>query len=175
MNKIIAFAGFALAASQLAAGVYVGASAGYLIDSEEELIAARVGFVLKEAASIQHSLEAEVGLSSDSGYGLEMDIIPVLVNYRATFTVPGPVTPFAGAGVGFSHVQVREEGSSFEIDDGANPLTTQVFGGASFSVAPMVSLHAAARYIWIDDADLFGTSIEVGDDIALELGVTIHF
>ena len=178
MKKQIAFAGFALAASQLAAGVYVGASGGYLLDAEEEFFTARLGFDVGEATSIRHGLEVEVGFVSESDsagdYSADIDVIPVFANYRATFTGKS-VEPFIGAGAGFANIDLEGSGGEVSVSDSDTPFALQAFGGVEFNVASGFSLHATVRYLWIDDAEFFGYDVEIGDDVALEVGATFRF
>jgi hypothetical protein len=45
----------------------------------------------------------------------------------------------------------------------------------SYQPSTATTLHLGVKYLWIDDVDLFGSSVEVGDDIAITAGVSFKF
>jgi hypothetical protein len=54
-------------------------------------------------------------------------------------------------------------------------FTTQVFAGLSYSVTPACEIYGGARWIYLSDANLFDTNIELEDDFLLELGARYKF
>ena len=161
----------------IAAAPYVGVSGGYLIDTEEEYIAARVGFDVAKTPQLTHSLELEVGYSSDRFLGSKMTITPVTVNYRATAPLSKGVDLFTMVGVGGSaiSVDIPRSGVWGNASDDDFTFTAQAAVGASFPLTDQFAITVAGRYIWISDTDLFGLDVEVGDDVAIEAGVTFKF
>lgn len=154
-----------------ASALNFGASAGYLVDSENVYFAARGGLTPKATSTVIHSAELEVGYYEDSEGGLTISLMPVTLNYRAEFSNTGKFSPFVGVGAGMARVEAK----GFSLQDSDTPFAVQAFAGVSYHATETVSLNAAARYLWVDDADLFGVSGEVGDDDALEVGISFKF
>ena len=152
----------------------VGTSAGYLLDAEEEYITARVGSQFGSSQGIAHNGEFEIGFSSQSEDIGRGEYLPLMINYRAEFTNTGKFLPYLGLGAGAARTQVKIFGySTFNEKDWS--FAAQGFAGVSYQVSQKASLSAGARYIWIDDASYRGVKVEVGDDVALELGLHIRF
>jgi opacity protein-like surface antigen len=164
-----------LAASAQAA-VIIGVDAGYLVDAEEDFISARLGYGFKTDASLAHQVELEVGYTSQEDSGAKGKFIPVTVNYRAETVAANRLGFYFGAGAGFAVTDVSIPGSGvWEISDSGSSFALQAFAGVSFKASESVALHLGAKYIWIDDVDLFGTSIDVGDDVAITAGLSFRF
>jgi len=164
-----------LAASAQAA-VVIGADAGYLVDAEDEFISARLGYAFKANASLVHQLEVEVGYSSQEEFGIEGEFIPVTLNYRVETVAANRLGFYFGAGAGFADTEVSFAGSGVpKISDSGTSLALQAFAGISFKATNSVALHLGAKYLWIDDVDLFDTSVEVGDDVAITAGLSVRF
>lgn len=171
MNKLLSLAAFIIAATTATAGLYTGATVGYLIDSEEPIFSARLGFDVAQTDTLLHAVEAEVGITSDEEEGAEGDIVPLFANYRGVLKTSEKLDVYFGAGVGLALVDIDAFG--FSDDDQAAAL--QGFAGVEYKASPTVSLTAGARYIWIDDVTLFGFDADLGDDVALEVGIKIRF
>jgi opacity protein-like surface antigen len=173
MKKLLTVILLSAATSAFAASPYVGASAGYLIDSEDELFSVRIGAAVAQSAGLSHNIEGEVAFSSLSESGINLDLLPVMANYRLT----GPVGTqtklgfYAGAGLGATRVKL----SGWGYDDNSWAFAAQAFGGIAYNVSPKAALTVGARYLWIDDVTLGGISAEVGDDVALEVGIRFQF
>jgi len=172
MKKLLSLVVLVTASSAFAANAYTGASVGYLLDSEEAYFAGHIGVEVGKSASLLHGLELEVGYASDNESGISGDIVPVLANYRLKVQPASNALGFyAGAGIGASYIYL----SGYGLSDSSWSFTAQGFAGLEYRAAPNVSLRAGARYLWIDDVKLFGYSAEVGDDVALEAGVSFRF
>jgi len=167
MKKLLTLILLSAATSAAADMPYVGASAGYLIDMEEHFFAGRIGTEVAHKDGLTHSIEIEVGIVSPGESGLSLDLVPVMGNYRVASVGPRDVGFYAGAGLG----SARLKASVFGFDDSAWTFAGQLFAGVEHNVTPALSLTAGLRYIWIDDVTLFGTSVDVGDDVAIEVGV----
>lgn len=160
------------ATSAFAARPYVGASAGYWIDSEDNYFAARIGTTVAQATGLTHNLEVEVGFTSLGESGIDLDMLPVMANYRLISERDQSKFGFyAGAGLGGTRLDV----SGFGVSDENWAFSVQAFGGVEYKIAPKVALTAGVRYLWIDDANFFGTNTEVGDDVGLEVGIRFRF
>ena len=51
----------------------------------------------------------------------------------------------------------------------------QVFAGIGYDVTPNFQVYGGARYIWVDNTDLLGVSVDPGDDVAFEIGARFRF
>lgn len=172
MKKLLTLILLSAASSAFAASPYVGASAGYLIDLEEHFFSARLGSDVAQAQGLIHSIEAEIGIATEKEFGATADFIPVMGNYRiASDLSQNPFGFFAGAGLGTARIMV----SGYGLEDSAWTFAVQVFAGVEYKVTTAFSLTLGARYIWIDEVKLLGTSVDVGDDVALEAGIRFRF
>lgn len=171
MKKIVSLALIATTLAVSAQAVILGFDAGYLIDAEEEFISARLGREFKADASLSHQLEAEIGITSMRDAGLKGDILPVMINYRAESVAANKLGFHFGVGAGFARTSV----SGFGVSDDGTSFAAQAFTGLGYQVSPSAKLHLGVKYLWIDDVKLFGTSLDVGDDVAVSAGISFRF
>jgi opacity protein-like surface antigen len=167
MKKLITLILLTAATSAYAELPYVGASTGYMIDMEEHFFAGRIGSEVANVKGIVHAVEVEVGFVSPDESGVSLDLIPVFANYRVSSIRESQVGFYAGAGLGTARLKAGYLG----FKDSSWTFAGQLFGGVEYQVTPKFSLTAGLRYIYIDDVDLFGTSVDSGDDVAIEIGV----
>lgn len=158
----------ALATSAQAA--LVGFDAGYLIDGEEEFLAARVGFEVGASQRLSHQVELEVGYSETKESGLKGTFVPVTLNYRVVAPGPGNWSYYAGGGAGFARTRVS---GLVSLSD--ESFAVQGFVGAGYRLTDAATLNLGLRYIWIDDIQFAGESVEVGDDVAISVGLSFRF
>jgi hypothetical protein len=176
MKKFISLAILATSLAVSAQAVIVGFDTGYLVEGEDEYLSARVGHSFKTDDSLSHQVELEVGYTSDSEAGAKGSFTPVTINYRAESVAANKLGYYFGAGAGFARTKVRVPGSGVMwIRDDGTSFSAQAFVGLTYQASPSASLHLGAKYIWIDDVDLFGTNIDVGDDVVLSAGVSFRF
>jgi opacity protein-like surface antigen len=152
--------------------VIVGASVGYLTDAKDEYVAARVGTQFSANQSIAHIGEFEIGYTSQSESGITADFMPVTLNYRAEFANAGKFGTYAGVGAGMAMTKVK---APYGISADNWSFAAQGFAGVSYKVSDKARLNLGARYVWIDDVRLLGSKVEVGDDVALEIGFGFKF
>jgi opacity protein-like surface antigen len=167
MKKFLAILATFTAAFAAQAQIYTGAGIGYLIDAEEEYFTARLGFQVAERGSLAHGLEVEVGFLTESEGGAKLDLVPVMANYRGSVTINDKLGIYFGGGAGASFFRVSTRWGS--VRDEA--FSVQGFGGVEFRPTPNVSLLGGLRYLWIDDV----WGVEVGDDVAIEVGIKFRF
>ncbi len=158
-----------------AQAVIIGADAGYLLDNEEEYISARLGFEFKATERASHQLELEIGYSVAKEFGLKADLLPVTLNYRLQIPGSGKLGYFVGAGAGFSRTTIDGVSIIGPVRLRDTTLALQGFAGLTYQAGPSTTLNLGAKYIWIDDANFAGTSVEVGDDVALQAGFSFRF
>ncbi len=172
ITTLLVITGFAASAQ----AVIVGVDAGYLIDSEEEFISARVGFEVAQSNAFSHQLELELGYTDMKEGGAKGEIIPLMANYR--FVAPVAESGWSyylGAGVGAARVSVDGVSTGGPVTLRDEAFAVQALAGVSYQLNATASITLGARYLWIDDVTLAGTSFEVNDDVALSLGVAFKF
>lgn len=172
ITTLLVITGFAASAQ----AVIVGVDAGYLIDSEEEFISARVGFEVAQSNAFSHQLELELGYTDMKEGGAKGEIIPLMANYR--FVAPVAESGWSyhvGAGLGAARVSVGgvSTGGPAKLRD--ETFAVQAFAGVSYQLNATAAVTLGARYLWIDDVKLAGTSFKVGDDVALSAGLSFKF
>ena len=171
MKRILALAFLAACLAVPARALIVGADVGYLTDGQDAYFAARAGEVFNTTGSVSHIAEIEIGYNSDSESGIHGTIMPVTVNYRALIGGSRSMDYYLGGGLGEARVHV----SGYGLSDSDWAFAAQAFGGVSFRISDTASLEVGLRYIWIDDVEMLGTSVEMGDDLAVEGGLTFRF
>lgn len=173
MKKFVSLALIAASLAVSARALVVGADAGYLLDSQEEYISGRIGHAFASNDSLVHHVELELGYSSQKESGGKGSFLPVTVNYRAQSIAANKLGFYYGVGAGFARTKVSINVPS--LSDSGTSFAAQAFVGLSYQVSDNGALHLGVKYIWIDDVDLLGSSIEVGDDIALSAGFSVKF
>jgi opacity protein-like surface antigen len=172
MKKLIRLLALCASSSAFAGNLYLGTSAGYLVDSEEGYYAAQFGYAFAPTGPVASHVELEVGYTSERESGISGHIVPVMANYRGV--VPfgqSPVSAYFGAGLGGSNVRV----SGYGWSDNSWGFTYQALAGLQYKASETVSLTLGARYIDIDNVSLFGVNSDVGDDVSIEAGVRFKF
>jgi opacity protein-like surface antigen len=104
--------------------------------------------------------------------------VPFLVNGKLQYPNSSPVTPYAGAGVGFSEAllsvdQIDLGGTSLHGDMSATVFAWQAFGGLRFRINDVMGLSVEYRYFRADPASwqadsTFGTASDT-----LRMGRTV--
>jgi hypothetical protein len=156
--------------------VSFGADAGYLIDSEEEFLTARLGFEYRGTETASHQLELEIGYTeAEPTITSEAELIPLTANYRFVSRGPNRLGWHAGAGLGVAWTRIDGVSIFGPVRLRDHSFAVQAFAGINYQVGPSTALTLGAKYIWVDEVKLAGTSIEVGDDVALSAGVTFRF
>jgi opacity protein-like surface antigen len=150
---------------------YAGASIGYLVDSEEDYYTLHLGMKIGESGPVTHSLFLEGAYTELSDLGLDTEIVPVTLNYKFDYYFTDSLSFYAGAGVGAAFVSNDFPGFS----DDSVELAAQIFAGIGYDLTPNFQIYTGARWIWIDDSDIAGVAVDIGDDVGLELGARFKF
>lgn len=185
MKKILTIALLAtgLAVSAQAATT-AGFEAGYLTDSKDAYLAARLGYEFKADTSASHQVELELGYTKDSetfaGAGgpvtAALKLMPLTVNYRAVFPGTGKLGYYLGGGIGVCQSRISVSGSGVpSISDSDSSLALQAFVGVNYKVSTNTTLNLGAKYLWFGEATLLGINDDVGDDLAIMAGVSFKF
>lgn len=176
MKKFIALLFFvAILAVASQAAITVGTDVGYLLDSEEEYLSVRAGFPVHTGTSFTQQIELEVGYTDTKDSGFKADLLPVTLNYRFNATPVNKWGYTLGAGVGFARTSIDgvSVGGPVRLRD--ESLALQAFAGVTYQATERLALNLGAKYLWIDDAKFAGSSVEIGDDVALSAGLSFKF
>lgn len=172
MNKLLTLILLSAATPAFAANPYVGASVGYLVESEEPMFTARIGTDVAQVGQLTHSVEVDVSLVTETTSGVTVDLIPAMLNYRISGPLgQGPTRFYFGGGAGFT--RLKAYGWGYKLSDWAFSL--QALGGIEHKVTPKFSLTLGLRYLWTEDFTLGGIDIDSGDEVAIEAGVRFQF
>lgn len=176
MKKLIALL-FIVAVLAVAsqAAVTVGTDLGYLLDTEEEYLSARAGFTVHSSTSFTQQIELEVGYTNTKDSGLEADLLPVTLNYRFTSMPVNRWGYTLGAGAGFARTSIDGVSIGGPVRLRDESLALQAFAGVTYQATERLALNLGAKYLWIDDAKFAGSSVEIGDDVALSAGLSFKF
>jgi len=171
MKKLLSVIVLLSMATIAQASIYVGASAGYLTDAEEPLYSGRVGINLGEWGGIRHSVEGEYGMSSAS-YGIfEVDMYPMMLNYRGEYDLSEKLFTYFGAGLGQVSVDVEWFGRGGSGDG----FAWQVFGGLGVRLTEKLSLIGGVRFMDASDITVKGQSIGSENDTEFSVGAQFAF
>lgn len=152
-----------------------GLDVGYLIDADETYTTARFGWQFKANETYAHELGAEVGYARATEAGGKATLTPVTFNYRLSSVTTGNFGYYFGVGAGFARVRADGVSTGGPVTLRDTSFAAQGFTGLTWQASDTVALNVGAKYIWIDDVRLAGTSVEIGDDIALSAGISIKF
>ena len=180
---------------------FAGASAGYLLDFEEDMYHGHIGVDLPVRGAWRHSIFAEVGWTeTDESFIYEpdgiatvdsdLDILPVTLNYKLERDFSSGLNVYFGAGAGIAYVDYE---STINQPPGFTPgvvnnsgddtvFAAQIFAGLGYDVTPNFEVYGGARWIYIDDADTgsFAPAPSPGatafdDDVLIEAGLRYNF
>jgi opacity protein-like surface antigen len=192
---------------------FIGGSVGYLTDLEEAMYGLQVGMEYQTpGAQASHAIYLEVGYTQDdasysdvptagttggiSRYGsLDLDIIPITLNYKYQAAFTDRLNGYVGLGVGVAILDSSLDWSwsqavlppnntgSGSDDDSEVVFYSQVFAGVAYDVTDSFEIFAGVRYILMDNEDLKADiknesiSYEAGidGDVLVELGMRYRF
>ena len=173
---------------------YFGASAGYLVDNEDEIFSVQVGMVLADSANLSHNGELEIAYMNSSlevnesingmnvSAGVDIDVSPLLVNYLLRSSPENALGFYAGAGIGYSFYDISAwatDGSlSYEFEDSGEAFTWQLLAGLEYAFSSKASLRLGYRYVYLDDVSVSIEGEEISDSIddsVIAVGIMLKF
>ncbi len=162
---------------------FVGGSAGYLNDYEEDMYTLQFGANSPWVMSgWSVALFGEIGWTENHdalngvvpfGGNPDLDLVPITFNAKFEHLISGGLSAYVGAGAGVTYLDAdfRTATGSRHTDDWV--FTAQVFAGIAYHVNDNVELFGGARWIYFEDPDFNGVSLD--DDILFEGGLRFHF
>lgn len=164
---------------------FVGGSAGYLLDYEEDMYTLQFGGRSPwMVGGWTVAFFGEVGWTENhdafDGYGPlgaassgDLDIVPMTGNVKFEKSLNGPFSLYAGGGLGIAYVDAHYEtlGGKRHTDDWI--FTAQAFAGIAYNVNDNFEIFGGARWVYFGDTDWSG--VDLDDDVLLEAGLRYHF
>ncbi len=123
-------------------------------------------------------LESYLAANATSGeiWGYDLSIMPITFNGKLERDLTDKLYTYVGAGVGFSQVDLDVNmGTSGNLSDDDWVFTAQVFAGIGYDINESWETYGGARWIYFDDADIGSSTLEIDDDILVELGLRYNF
>jgi hypothetical protein len=190
---------------------FIGGSVGYLTDLEEAMYGLRAGMEYQTpGAQAGHAIYLEVGYTRyEAVYSnvpgipgaatryasLDLDIIPITLNYQYQAAFTDRLNGYVGLGAGVaildSSVDWRwsravappNNTGSGSDDDSEVVFHGNLFAGLSYDVSDSFGIFAGVRYIFMDNEDLeadiagncFCYEAGIDGDVLIELGMLCRF
>lgn len=109
-------------------------------------------------------------------WGYDLEIIPVTINGMLQRPLSGNLDCYVGAGLGVSNVDLSiDAGPLGSLSDDDWVFTFQASAGLIYNFTPDFEAYSGARWIYWDDADIGPGTLELEDDLLLELGLRFDF
>jgi hypothetical protein len=181
---------------------FAGATAGYLLENDEEMYTAHIGVDLpnqlrgwdqaiylevgytefdscinNSQSTVGDSLVNSISTSEWGGSGcLDMEIIPVTLNYKLEKQVSQSLNAYCGLGAGMAFIDAEVPG----VPDDDTVFYAQLFGGVLYNVNSSWELYAGARVIYFEDdglvSDLETNGFDIENtDYLVEIGARHNF
>ena len=190
---------------------FAGGSVGYLTDLETEMYGLHAGVEYRDpAAAGTHAIFLEVGYADDDArYSLlstapggrsewaaiDLDIIPITLNYKFEAPLTESLNYYLGAGVGIAILDGSQSWGWSQVTAPPNPFSGggsvddtevrfygHIFAGLTYNLSESFELFGGARYIIMDDFDVPfqatgapSYSAGIDGDVLVELGVRFNF
>lgn len=164
---------------------FVGGTAGYLLDAEEDMYTLQVGAKSPWIVGGWNvALFAEAGWTENhdalDGFGPlgfagdnDLDIVPITGNVKFEKLISGGLSVYAGVGAGTAYLDADFETAAGRRHTDDWIFTAQAFAGLSYNVNDNFEVFGGARWIYYGDNDWAG--VDLDDDVLLEGGLRYHF
>jgi len=123
-------------------------------------------------------LAAALKANAANGWGdtsYDFDIMPITLNVKLERPLTGNLNAYFGGGLGLALADITVDNGPQDYSDDDWVFTAQVFAGVNYNFNPDFEVYGGARWIYFDDADLGGGTLELGDDFLFELGARFNF
>ena len=136
-----------------------------------------------EVAWITGDMDVEgtaTNLTPGSAYGnqlslfretLDIDIVPVTINFKAEHRIYGPVGAYLSGGIGYAWTNVS--GSDFDENDGG--FYAQLAAGLVWNVTESVDLYGGGRWAYLDGLDFGNSGLQLDNTLGWEVGARYKF
>jgi opacity protein-like surface antigen len=163
---------------------FLGGGGDYMLDAEEMYWNGHIGYNLSENSSIflevgwigqDEDVSVDVGLTAPSfvDFDVDIDIVPISLNYQYEWALGDRLSWYLGAGLGAANIDVDVE--DFGGDD-EWVFMAQAFTGLVYEFTPAFEGYLGLRYMWFDEPDFGGEGdLDDFDDFGVGLGLRFNF
>lgn len=160
---------------------FVGGTAGYLFDADEDIYTLQLGTNSPWSVSgWSVALFVEAGWTENHdtfagpgpGGNPVLDIVPITFNAKLEKTITGNLSAYVGGGLGPAYIE-GDYSPAFGGSQDDWVLSAQAFAGVAYKITPAFEVFTGARWLWLDDPNFAGTKLE--DDISVEGGLRFYF
>lgn len=160
---------------------FIGGTAGYLLDYEEDMYTFQFGgntpWVL---SGWSVALFGEVGWTENHdsrvipfGGNSDVDLVPMTFNAKFEHLITGGLSAYIGAGLGTTYIDADYSTPTGRRHTDDWISTAQIFAGLAYHVSDNFEIFGGARWIYFDDTEITGVSLD--DDILVEGGLRFRF
>jgi hypothetical protein len=103
--------------------------------------------------------------------GIDIDIIPVTLNFMAERNLVGGLGIYVGAGAGYAFTDTEVFGES-DTDGG---FIAQASAGLVYNFTENFELFGGARWMYLDSLEFGDSELELDDAFAWEIGARVNF
>lgn len=105
----------------------------------------------------------------------DLEVMPITINSKFEKALTDSLTAYLGVGAGLANIDVSTPGAAVPLsgDDWVN--FAQLFAGVIYDLNSAWELYGGARWMYIDEADINGVTLELDDDVLIELGLRRNF
>ncbi|QJE97105.1 outer membrane protein [Luteolibacter luteus] len=180
---------------------FIGGSAGYLIDWEEEMYHAQLGVDMPyEWAGFKPSIYLEVGFAeTDDAVPIidptiptalvnttlfsDFQFVPLTVNFKLEREIAQNLHFYAGAGLGVAFTEFEAfapfiSGPSLRVSEDDTVFYAQIFAGLGYDVTDNFEVFTGARWVYLDEPEGLGNAGGIAtfeDDVLVEAGLRFTF
>lgn len=160
---------------------FVGGTAGYLFEADEDIYTFQLGanspwtvsgwnvaLFVEAGWTENHETFAGPGPGGDPN----LDIVPITFNVKFERLISGGLSAYVGGGLGPAYMEA-DFAPAFGGSQDDWVFSAQVFAGLAYRVNDNFEIFGGARWLYLDDPDFGGTSLD--DDISIEGGLRFHF
>lgn len=160
---------------------FVGGTAGYLFEADEDIYTFQFGANSPWSVSgWSVALFVEAGWTENHdtfagpgpGGSPVLDIVPITFNGKLERALTGNLTAYVGGGLGPTYVE-GDYSPAFGGSQDDWVLSAQAFAGVAYKVTTNFELFTGARWLWLDDPNFDGTKL--GGDFSVEGGLRFYF
>ncbi len=155
---------------------FLGGGGEYFFDTEEDYWNAHIGYNFNDASAIFLEIGWLGNESANAGVLTDVDIVPITLNYKYEWAISENFGWYVGVGAGIANVDAwLNTRAAGPFSDNEWSFTFQAFTGLVYEFSPSFETYLGVRYMWVDDFDLAGRSIDTLDDVSLGLGIRFNF
>ncbi len=114
--------------------------------------------------------DGKVSIFRDS---LDIDVIPVTINFKAEHVIYGPVGAYLSGGVGYAWTNI--ESDDFDMDESDGGFYAQAAAGLVWNVNESFELFGGARWVHLESLDFGDSGFELEDTLGWEIGARYNF